>query len=540
MHNTQANQSLEERLQPWIDRAELLIPLTIVVMAWAAGWVDLLAHESFGGTIFGRYTPAFFAVFVVYSCGFIFWFWLISSIPALDRLRGLIAFLQNRPLVFALVVLGMIAVIISMNVIDEWSTYPLVTGMVLIVMALFFLLVLLIKPAPDTPFHTWRKVVIGVLIGLIAVEALLQGLAAARVLPFSTMSGLTVPYGRIYQTEPFYVDAQTNRYGWYYPDFRLKSGEYRILLSGDTYLSGMQLPKEANMGQRLEAQLADRETPVEVLVHSHFGFGAVMYLNPLLAASMWKPLSLNEMVVVFQLGSDFENNIPEGTQPPTVGLARGVTPYVDDWNFDSWHISAHLTIRGQESPNPLRTIYSNSLLMTAFNQFVLGGKDRIQAPPLATSSATDDAPFGDATFLFDPAGEARADLAREYAAAQLRVLHDFLAEQGVQVRLVTLPYFPAQFYQTYQGTDWQTAIGEYDLLFPEQRLQAAAAENGMSFLSIGQWLQEQAVPVETIQSYFFDEGTGYLTEAGHQMMADAIFACFYSETQSDNPACVNN
>ncbi len=379
------------------------------------------------------------------------------------------------------------------------------------------------------------------LLALVAVELVLQGLASMRALPFSTMSGLTVPFGRIYQTEPFYVNDQTNRYGWYYPDYRLTAGDYRILLSGDTYLSGLQLPKESNMGQRLEAQLADREPPVEVLVQSHFGFGAVMYLNPLLAVSIWEPLNLNEMVVVFQLGNDFDIQIPEGTKPPTVGLARGVTPYVDDWNFDNWHIRAHLTIKGHESPNPLRTIYSNSLLMTAINQYLLGGTDRIEAPALATSSATNEAPFGDATFLFDPAGGERADLAREYAAVQLRVLHDFLAEQGIQMRLVTLPYFPAQFYETYQGTDWQTAIGDYDLLFPEQRLQAAASESGMSFLSIGQWLQAQSVPVETIQGYFFDEGTGYLTEAGHQMMADAIFACFYSENQpSDNPACVND
>ncbi|MEM6282595.1 MAG: hypothetical protein AAF787_10415, partial [Chloroflexota bacterium] len=50
------SKSIEERLQPWIERGEYVIVLTIAIMMWAAGWVDVLAFESeFNPTVFNRY-----------------------------------------------------------------------------------------------------------------------------------------------------------------------------------------------------------------------------------------------------------------------------------------------------------------------------------------------------------------------------------------------------------------------------------------------------------------------------------------------------
>ena len=43
MSEQATQKSLEEHLQPWIDQGEYIIGLTLILMAWAAGWIDLFA-----------------------------------------------------------------------------------------------------------------------------------------------------------------------------------------------------------------------------------------------------------------------------------------------------------------------------------------------------------------------------------------------------------------------------------------------------------------------------------------------------------------
>lgn len=101
-HPPQSSKFIEERLQPWIDRGECVIVITLGIMAWAAGWVDLIAFESPANpVVFGRYSLPFFGVLAVYTLGFGFWFWLIGSIRAIDGMKQLIGFVQRQPWLYA-------------------------------------------------------------------------------------------------------------------------------------------------------------------------------------------------------------------------------------------------------------------------------------------------------------------------------------------------------------------------------------------------------------------------------------------------------
>lgn len=532
-HSTVEPSSIEERLQPWIDQGEYIILLTIIIMTWAGGWVDILAFESFDGVIFGRYSVPIFAFLLVYSLGFVFWLWLIISLPALERMKQVISFFQRKPIFFLLLVIGMIAVIWSMLVIDWWSTFSLLQINALVIMCIFCLLVLLAKPTPDEPFHLWRKVSVAILVILLLIEAVLQGMAYLKILPFDTLSGLNIPYGRVYQSEQGFANDQTNSNGWYYPDFRLEEGSYRIAINGDTYVAALQIPQEAHFAQSLEMMFNEgntSSTPTEVMAQGQLGYGAEMYLSNLIYPSIWEPLELDEIVIVFNLANDF--SLDRGAIEPVVYLSRGVVPYVDIEDFEAWHIDAHITVEGHDAPNPVRTIYSNSLLMNAIT-LVLGG-DLSRVQPLDTATSNVDAPFGDASLLFNTQDNAGAEQIIDYVALELEVFNQYMADHDIEVRLVTLPYFPAEFYETYEGTNWDTLIGEYDLLLPDARLQAVAEANGIPFLSIGQLMQAENIAVEEIQSLFFNDGVGYLTESGHDYLAEAIFTHFYGATANNS------
>ena len=531
------SKTIEERLKPWIDEGEYIIALTLIIMFWTGGWVNLLAFESFDPIIFGRYSITFFAILVLYTLGFVFWFWLVFSLDALDRMKRLIAYIQQTLLLFLLCLVGIIVIVGSMFFIDWWATFPLVEANVLMIMLIFILLILFTKPKQDMPMQLWRKITIVLLAVFFLLEVILQVMAFLRILPFDTLSGLTTPYGRIYQSDQGFVNSQTNSNGWYYPEFRLEDDSYRIIINGDSYVAATQISLESHFGQLIETNLENviSSSNYEVIVQGQLGFSTEMYLSPLLYASLWEPLEPNEIIVFLHLANDINVDSLE-MGDPVVKYARGVTPYVDLMDFDSWHTNAHITIAGVDAGHPVRTIYSNSLLLNAIGIYFFNQSSPVH--PLQTNSSSEDAPFGSASMLFQEPLSEQAVLELDRVALEIEVFADFMAEIDIQVRLVTLPYFPNQFYETYAGTEWDTQIGDYDLLLPDEVLISGAQVNNISYLSVGQWMMNDNLDVATIQSFFFNEGTGYLTENGHQYIAEIMFDCLYAPSAaSTNNAC---
>lgn len=544
--NHEPSKTVEERLQPWIDQGEYVIAIVIGIMAWSAGWVDLMAYESIASPdVLERYSIPYFSLFVVYTLGFGGWFWLLGSLRALKRLKRLIAFIQRTPLIYFAVWTVFIIVIWSMFNFDEWSRLPLVQVASMIYMILFTGLILLTNPDPDVPIQRWRKISIGLVIALIMLELSLQGMATLGILSLNNESGITTPFGRVYQSQEGYVNDSTNSLGWYYPEFRLEEGSRRILLSGDTFVTALQVPIESHMGLQLEAILNDEAAGLtEVIAQGQIGYGSTMFMNPLMSIYIWEPLLPNEIIVFFHLANDFQINDTTVDARPKYELDAEGNPVVVDSNFEYWHDLAHIVISGHDPSNPARTIASQLFTVELLAELLdsLGIKIRRPTFPMAIEQATSEQPFGPATYLFEVDGSDEADESLALAIAQLTQFSDYMAKQDVLVRFVTIPFFPETFYRDNKGKAWETNFADFDILLPEYQLQKAAIDSKIPFLGTGQYFQAIDMSVEDIQQLFLNDGTGHLSIVGHQQFAEAIYACFYDDERAltDDNGCHND
>ncbi|NDJ60250.1 MAG: hypothetical protein GYB67_03945 [Chloroflexi bacterium] len=536
-------QTLEERLAPWLDQGEYVIILVLVLMAWTAGFVDLISRTSAeGAAIFGLYSLPYFALIMAYSAGFVVWGWLIATPRGLARLKSAIAFIQRRGWLFGLSLLGFAILVWSMvQFRSAWVQLPLLQVVLLLLTALYVITILVAQPIPGEKMQLWRKVVLGVLVGLVAVEVLLQVGAAAGVSPVQNLSGITVPYGRVYQNQQGYGNGITNQFGWYYPDFRLEPGSRRIILNGDDFIQALQVLPAQHMGVTLEALIAEDqadERPTEVLATGLPGYGPGLYLDVRLYPYLWSTAEPDEIVVFFHLANDFQAASEPTNAIPFYTLSDDGAIVLDDPSMTLRHDLEHVVILGYDPVNPFRTVSSNSLTFNAVDQLVrstFGIASEVPQVAANLDERSDDALFGAASFMFDPSAGERADTAFAIAAGLLSAYEDRLRDEGVALRLVTIPFFPEPFFATYTGADWGLAVEQYDLLLPERRLAAFAAENDIPFLGMGAYMQNTDTTVETIQTLYFNAGTGYFTPEGHEFYARALHTCFY--TPSADAVC---
>ena len=82
-NEVQKRDPLEERLMPWIEQGEYVIILTLIIMAWTAGWVNLLAYQSGSPIILGRYSPGYLLILLPYTLIFVPLIWMFRAIQGL-------------------------------------------------------------------------------------------------------------------------------------------------------------------------------------------------------------------------------------------------------------------------------------------------------------------------------------------------------------------------------------------------------------------------------------------------------------------------
>jgi hypothetical protein len=212
-----------------------------------------------------------------------------------------------------------------------------------------------------------------------------------------------------------------------------------------------------------------------------------------------------------------------------VGENGQVEIHPDD--FYLRHDLQHVIIRGFEPVNPVRTALSYLFtfnLVDGWVRALFGNTGRVPLPPENISSASSSNPFGAGSFVFHLDGGEEADRALSIAAGLLEQYKAQLDSQGIRMRLVTIPYFPAEFYTRYRGAGWEGRLGDYDLLLPERALQEFARAHDIPFLPMGEYMRLRGTTVEAIQALFFKDGTGHFTPAGHEYFAEALYTCFYS------------
>ena len=381
------------------------------------------------------------------------------------------------------------------------------------------------------------------LVSLLVIELFLEGVAWAGLLP-GVNTKQRLPWGRVYWTGEGRGNGIRNRHGWYYPGFNLTTTN-RIALIGDSFVEAVEIKRGDNLGVRLGGQLAGPWKDYSVLSLGNHGTGPAHYLEVLQYAH--RNFQVREAVLVLYLGNDLTDC--------SAAMALHV---VNDFLYYRLDPAGRLTLTPADEAK--RTAYAASLgaphqppwlqtpwILTSHCmslQIPLSIRDKLalrrrgQAGgqpggfvPMDTSLAQ--LGLKAAPFAVDPDPASRE--AMTILTALLQRSADFCAEHSIKLRLVTVPFFPPDFYASQQGTAWSSRIGDHDFLKPERDIAAWAGQHHISVLPLGEWMQRQKLDVSAIRSLYFTGGSGHFTEAGHRFIAGAMAANFYATPEKTAP-----
>ena len=542
-------------LEDWEPKNPLFMLITVIVfMVWSYGIFDLLNHESNPPILFGRYSPVFFAFILIYSLGLIPLGILLVNERLQDRVLDAFAWVQDR---LWRVVAAFVFIAVAIFYILEGPRWPRTPGLQLVALVMTLLMLgtlVLYRYAEYGRSQRWRRLVIVPVLALLAFEGAAQAAAWMEQLPPSVdATSEYVHWGRIYQTGEGNAVGRANADGWHYPEFRFEPDARRVVVLGDSFVRALQIAPDQHMGVALEQMLADGASqPVEVMGLGHNGFGPALYFDRDMLEYVLMFYEPDEIVVLFDLGSDF--------QIPADPTTRSMHRVLDDGSVERFpashlihHDLQHHMVTAYETVQPLRI--ARSYLLTPK---LLGAawKGAFSAPTEAATGALG-APFrqgivtnrsvltgeehrivrtvdiverpGSADFVFEQADNTQAQEAMTIARYLLRTGNRYLKNNDVTLRLVTIPVFPTDFYEQNSGAEWSAELGAYDLLKPEASLREFAAIQEIPFLGMGQLMQSSGLSVEEMQSLYFNNGVGHLTPEGHRFFAEAIYRCLFAD-----------
>lgn len=512
--------------------AGVFFVLIAALTLWTTGFIDLVTHTSQPATLLGRYSVPYAMFLLAYGTGFVLWLGLILRADGSARFKRVIAIFQARWWAGVLALLAFSALFASMFITQRWAIVPLFEVSMLLLGLLLVATLVLARPVPQVRMQPWRKVVLVAAGGLIAIEVLLQAAAAAGVLPFDNMSGAHTAYGRIYQTQEGRSDGMTNRYGWYYPDPQVGPGKV-VLLTGDSFIQGLQVRQDQNVGMALQRRIREQGNG-SVQSLGFPGYTAALYTDPMLAPFSMLAFNPNEVVLFFHLADDVQAvDAPTG-ELPFYDIAADGSLVRREEDAHLRHSLQHLIIRAYDPVNPVQSLQSHLFLpqlikRAAGRNYVYQAYGDQGVPPVVarnTDFSSAAQPFGRASFLFERAGNPRADHALKITEQQLKALKAELDTLGIGLKIVTIPYLPPAFFEQ-RGADWSSSLGAYDALLPEQRLGKIATSLGIPFLPMGEYMKATGTSTEDIRALYFNEGKGHFTPTGHDYFAQAVFACFF-------------
>lgn len=545
-----------------LETPEYLLLLVIGFILWTFGFIELMNRTSTRPTILGLYSTSYFAILATYSLGYIGWIALLARPFHTAWLPKTVTAIQSRNWLAALTMGGLAGTIWTLITVQPLTAHPLSRLGELPVLR-FAMVVLLMMVAAVITFggwtqqkdavQPWRKILAVVLAVVVVVEVVLQLLAAFNLWSAQTqIADLFVPYGKVYIEGQEMVQETLNNYGWYYPDFNTRDDAPRIALLGDTFVQALQVDKTTHFGVQLNEQMTTADQDAQVMAFGMPGFGPGLYLSDTRMQDMINQFQPAQVVLFFNLGSDFQTTtIPsENDLVYRVDADGQVSLHPDSER--PIHDLKHYILDGYSLRyDPLKTLRSHYLTPRLFAGLfgntaqpaspdaapmdIPAFKARIVDKSPTTSTFTRingshlDATPGASNFMFEASPSAQAEESLAIAIGLIEATRQMLAAEGVDVKLVTIPAFPQAFYAQEDKAAWQTEIGPYDLLQPERALQAYAAEAGIDFLGLGQYLHDTQVGLDEVQGLFFDNGQGHFTPAGHAFVADALYTCFYSD-----------
>ncbi len=508
--------------------------LTGLLLVWGFVWLQLWEHSSKTPRFFGRYSLALLLVIVAYGFSLLpLLYFLYRPAPLARQAQRLLSFVQARAWLALPLIAGLLLLIhVAFNWLRFVEGFPglqlvTVTGAYVLIGVLVFH-----GWRRGRPVALWRQAALAILVALLAFEVLLQLLSLFQALPdgFSSEDGLYRPYGRLYDGRFGGGNGLTNRHGWHARPFALAEGPRRVMLIGDEFIYAGDSPPEQQLGAWLEQELAAAGQPAAVLSVGAPGYGPAHYFEGVKnGISYFQP---DDMVVFINVRNDFLNLIPD------LDRRRADENIYYDLEADGfWNINEasllpqHLFLHGFSDParpmsdNVLLTVRSH-VLSTKLLRFWL-------APTVA--AAADELPddalasLGPGRFAFEqtPPAHGPAETALSLTENLLAISHQAALVNGANLYVVVIPAFSQEFYAAGDTGQWQTAFGRFDLLAPESRLVAFAAEAGIPLLGTGALLRQQGTAPAQIAGWYGPGGQS-LSPAGHQAFAALVYEAFFA------------
>jgi len=371
--------------------------------------------------------------------------------------------------------------------------------------------------------------IFAVLFSLLLVELSLQAAAWLGVLP-AMNTKLKAPFARVYWTSEGRGNGIRNRLGWYYPAFDLRAAR-KIAFVGDSQVEAVEVSPSQNQAADLQKLLKQQSPDWSVLGLGTHGTCPAHSIDVLEYA--WRHFQPQEAVVVVSIGSDVTeaspklNNVPvdryiyydlDADGKLVLNPASAGERAAFDHNLEFSHQSLFTTLPVILNSHCMTLQLADSLRDIIYTR-------RRAAELVARGDVSNG--FNPAPFAVNPAPEAQ--LAMKILLAQLQQCKNVCDSHGMKFRLVTVPSFPGEFYDTQRGRDWTARIGDYDYVKPEREVADWARANGIPVVSVGEVVRQKNLDVEEIRSLYFSGGTGHLTPKGHAFCAQAIYDAFYQK-----------
>jgi hypothetical protein len=522
--------SIEERIQ----KPGYLLMVVVVLLLLIIGLVDLIDHFSQETPILGRYTPGYFAILVAYTLLTIAWASLLLR-PNDDRwLVAILEFLQNRP-ILAIPILLAIGAAITLMLVPAQKVHSLLLEKPALQVTILFILLLsggLLLFYDWSNARLWRKFAAGFLAFLVVVELLIQALSFLGLAPsLTTTKDSFAPYGRIYQTEEGFGNGIANKFGRYTPEFELLPDSQRIAVIGGPNVQALQVKAEQNLGVLLEQEIAQNtegDSTTEVLTLGYPDYGPGMYLSNWMLGVADREFDLNETIIFFDLGRDFQIvDGPGQGLPYFLYAGQGQAELQLDDFFQDIHNAEHDVYQGYEGFQLVRVLGSHYLTPRILNQILL---DQEVVAEEADAGQAYDINLANG-FVFNEETNEEATL---IATSLINMANEQLNRYGTVTKLVTIPVFTTEFYAQ---DGWNTRFGDSDLLLPEHELRTAAQKYGIPFLGLGTYMASRGLSPADVQALYFNDGLGHLTSEGHAFTAEAVYSCFYAQTLTPEEGC---
>ena len=351
------------------------------------------------------------------------------------------------------------------------------------------------------------------------------------------------PYARVYDADECLGNSRMNRHGWYYPEIDFEAKGRKIVLIGDSFIQGLQVQPEQNVGKALERRVCQSKSEVNVRTSViSLGIGNIGpggYLELLKYAV--KYLKPQEVFIFICLCNDFRDSSYELNKgSPFWDHLLGIYYYVGpkgelvlhpqseaslkrfNMRLDANHRSLWFHIPG--------IIRNNSMIAVVLKEMFDAATKRVRHKPAPAASA-------DLGGCYEPAfrriWSRETEEAFTLATVLLERCDDYAVRHGITLRFVTIPAFPEEFLATADWENWGLEKGKYDFLKPEDKLTAWGREEGISVLPMGRFLEKSGLDAAELTSLFCLAGPSHWSRKGHDFWARAIYRTYYDDPKQD-------